>query len=591
MAKRAAKPAAKVTLDKPATLVGMQLGDYRLKEMLATGGMARIYKGEDVKLGRMAAVKVLTSDMLDSDETLSERFQREAKAVAQMEHDNIITIYQYGEQEGLYFLAMKLVEGGDLADELNALQRQGKLMEPKRFLTLLGQVASALDHAHERGIIHRDVKPSNILIDKSGKAILTDFGLVLRQKVETSLDKTMGTAFGTPRYISPEQALASEKAVPQSDIYSLAVILYEGLTGQMVFKADTAMQIALSHISEPPPPPRSINPNIPRAVEREILKALEKDPRKRHKSASQFLQAVVESYGDALEQPKVEEIPPEILRSATPVFRTPPNMELMLQEKKAAEEQAAKAKAAEPLKGKPGKAAAPIRPSIPSPKVALEDAPTVSEFQRKPEASRRSPLLRVLLLVVVIVTFGVGGFALMNLNAGQDTPVTETDAVVQSTTDTTDLTTETSTDPSEIRTSVGVLPAGGESVMVLYNFDAFALRNDGSAALDVSELVMGLSGNDTFRGRSVTGGILPVGECLVITRGGRAVTIPEDWNCGTPYSTNTLDNALVFWRSTAGAAFEVRAGASVVETCNGIARTATDRAECSLTWPLVSESN
>ncbi len=563
MAKRPIKP----TLDKPATLVGAQLGDYKLKEMLATGGMARIYKGEDVKLGRMAAVKVLTREMLETDETLSGRFQREAKAVATMEHNNIITIYQYGEQDGLYFLAMKLIEGGDLADELNALQRQGKLIDTKRLLDILMQVASALDHAHAAGIIHRDVKPSNILMDKSGKAILTDFGLVLKQQHENTMDKTMGTAFGTPRYISPEQALASERAVAQSDIYSLAVILYEGLTGSMVFKADTAMQIALSHISEPPPSPRTINPNIPRGVEREVLKALDKDPKKRHKTAVSFIEAVKEGYGDQLNA-KVNEIPLEILRSATPVFTTAPNMELMLAEKKAAEAQ---------------KQAA-------IPKAILGDAPTLSEAKRPAKKQRSSRILRILLLLILVGAVSAAAFVFMNRDReGQTASSTNTPSIAAVATDR--PATDTPTDQAEpsattaSSSSLAVLPEDGEVVSIFYNFEAFAFRNDGESGLDVSQLLIGVDGADSYRGSSVTGGSLPPGECLVITRSGQT-TPPEDWNCGDPYSPSTIDDP--FWRTTAGSNFEVRAEDAILVTCQTINRGSDET--CELTWPFVIES-
>ena len=277
------------------SLIGRQLGDYRLTSKLAAGGMARIYKGMDYKLQRQAAVKVLEKQKSDDDSSLTMRFRREARAVAALEHDNIITIYQYGEDDDVYFLAMKLVKGNDLATEISRLRKSKKKMDVERALYIMGQVASALDYAHTAGIIHRDVKPSNILLDKNDKAVLTDFGLVLR----TSSETTLGTAFGTPRYIAPEQAISSSKAAPQSDIYALAVILYEILTGATPFNGDTPMQIALSQISDPPPMLRSLNPEIPEAAEKEILKALEKDPLKRHETASEFVRAVRQAYAVA----------------------------------------------------------------------------------------------------------------------------------------------------------------------------------------------------------------------------------------------------------------------------------------------------
>lgn len=274
-------------------LIGKQLGDYRLSSVLATGGMARIYKAMDYKLQRNAAVKVLAAEEAESDKTLTKRFQREARAVAALEHDNIITIYQFGEQEGVYFLAMKLVKGKDLAQEFKRLKKAGQKMDIRRGLRILSQVASALDFAHKADVIHRDVKPSNILLDEDDKAILTDFGLVLRSSVET----TMGTAFGTPRYIAPEQAISSNKALPQSDVYSLAVIIYELLVGETPFTGDSPMEIALSHISDPVPPPRSKDKTIPEAVERELLRALDKEPEKRHRTATELVRSIQRAYG------------------------------------------------------------------------------------------------------------------------------------------------------------------------------------------------------------------------------------------------------------------------------------------------------
>lgn len=289
--------------------------------------MAKIYKGMDYQLQRPAAVKVLSQEEVDSDKTLTKRFQREARAVAALEHDNIITIYQYGEQDGVYFLAMQLIKGKDLAQELKRLKRAGQKMDIRRAMYIMEQVASALDFAHKAGVVHRDIKPSNILLDDDDKAILTDFGLVLR----TSSETTLGTAFGTPRYIAPEQAISSNKAVAQSDIYALGVILYEVLTGETPFNGESPMEIALSHISDPPPRPRSKEKSIPEAVERELLKALEKEPEKRHRSALAFVQAVKKGYGlttaevpAAVSQPRPPAPPPAPTAAYTDSWDLPP---------------------------------------------------------------------------------------------------------------------------------------------------------------------------------------------------------------------------------------------------------------------------
>lgn len=313
----------KATMTLPDTskdpMIGKQLGDYRLTSVLATGGMAKIYRAMDYQLQRQAAVKVLSQEDIDSDKTLTKRFQREARAIAALEHDNIIMIYQYGEQEGVYFLAMRLVKGKDLAQELKRLKRAGHKMDVRRALHIMEQVASALDYAHAAGVVHRDIKPSNILLDESDRAILTDFGLVLR----TSSETTLGTAFGTPRYIAPEQAISSNKAVPQSDIYALGIILYEMLCGETPFNGESPMEIALSHISDAPPSPRSKNADIPPGVERELLKALAKEPEKRHRSALAFIRAVRKCYGLTIQEMPVA-APPVEAPPAAPVVIDPP---------------------------------------------------------------------------------------------------------------------------------------------------------------------------------------------------------------------------------------------------------------------------
>lgn len=279
---------------KKDPLIGRKLGDYQLTSVLATGGMARIYRGLDENLNREAAVKVhVAADASGPDSTLTQRFQREAKSIAVLDHENIIPIYQFGIQEGVYFLAMKLVKGHDLSWEMRRLKKSGEKMYPALALGILDQVAHALDYAHQHGVVHRDVKPSNILLSDTGRVILTDFGLVL----SPAIDATLGTAFGTPRYIAPEQAVSSHKALPQSDIYSLAIIFYEILTGDTPFTGDSPMEIALSQINDDPPPPRSKNPDIPVAVEREIMRALSKEPKERHQTALEFVNAVRDAYG------------------------------------------------------------------------------------------------------------------------------------------------------------------------------------------------------------------------------------------------------------------------------------------------------
>lgn len=548
------------------SLVGKQLGDYKLVDALAVGGMSQVYIGEDVNLGRRAAVKVLTQEILAKDPNMTERFQREAKAVAAMEHENIITIYQYGEQDDVYFLAMRLIQGQDLADELNSLQRTGKLMEIERMLDLLQQVASALDHAHQGGIIHRDVKPSNILIDKNDRAVLTDFGLVLRQ----SIDTTMGTAFGTPRYISPEQALASEDALPQSDIYSLAVIVYEIITGQMIYKADTAMGFALSHISEPPPPPRIINPDVPRAVERELLKALEKKPEKRHKTATEFINALRDGYKNVLQEQakeKKDTVQDEIPIDATPVFASPPDMKKMLAEKKA--------------KAKVDDSPTVIGPDLPS-------KPSHETIVKEEKKKKRSSL-PLLLSMLIITAIAVVGFVVLSSgdsNTTTTTPEAATASTVQTEAVDEDMGENTDVTTSQIDSEP--LPAGGEPVVAMYEFDIFAIRNDSEQTLDITNLVLVRDDeSDSFEGSDVPGGTLAPGDCMVIRVQVRNVDIPEAWNCGDDSTVTTLPTNRLFWRTDSTESFEVRRNTRRATICDTITR--SDSGECEFSWLDVLE--
>ncbi|MFQ3537238.1 MAG: serine/threonine-protein kinase, partial [Aggregatilineales bacterium] len=240
----------------------------------------------------------------------------EARAVANLHHPNIVTVYQFGQGENLYYLAMRLLEGQTLLQKLKRLRTQKKFIENDLLLSIVDDVSAALDYAHSKGVIHRDVKPSNVMLNDDRRAILMDFGLLM----EKGGDNTLGTAFGTPRYIAPEQAVASDRAVPQSDIYSLGVIVYEMVTGQTPFDADSAMSLALLHISTPPPPPRSVRPELSEAVERVILKALEKRPEARWQTATQFAKALREAFSGKTMHIKLSD---EVISPALPADPAP----------------------------------------------------------------------------------------------------------------------------------------------------------------------------------------------------------------------------------------------------------------------------
>ena len=253
---------------------GSTLGRYELRRRIAHGGMSEVYLGYDRRVRRKVAVKVLYG----SSEPFVRRFEREALAVGTLSHDHILALYDFGEQRPWYYLVMPYVEGGTLRDYL-LRRKQLPLEEAGSFLY---QIASALQYAHDHGVIHRDVKPSNILLRLDGHAYLVDFGLA-KAKVEAESLTHAGAMVGTPEYMAPEQSNGQHDY--RSDIYSLGIILYQMLTGRVPFTAESPVAVSLKHIQVQPTPPRQLNPSIPQAIEDVILKALEKDPNERYQEA------------------------------------------------------------------------------------------------------------------------------------------------------------------------------------------------------------------------------------------------------------------------------------------------------------------
>ena len=277
-------------------LIGGVLGDYTINRLIARGGMGRVYEATDNHLDRKVAVKVITLDEEEAIE-LMERFQREGQVIGQLDdHPNIITIYRYGTEQGVHYIAMKYIQGESLSDLMKALRDKSEYLDVHEMLAILRQVAQALDYAHQHGVIHRDVKPANVMLesDPSGdplkvRAILMDFGLVMR--MDTTV--TSGTAFGTPLYISPEQAMSSQEARPQSDIYSLGVVTYEILTGRPPFDdRDSPIAVALSHVTKSPTPPSTWRKDLPPGLDAVMMKVLDKEPNNRYQRAIDFVEAL-----------------------------------------------------------------------------------------------------------------------------------------------------------------------------------------------------------------------------------------------------------------------------------------------------------
>jgi serine/threonine protein kinase len=268
------------------TLMGMQLDEYRLESLLGQGGMARVYRGLDTGLQRYAAVKVIDTPY-QQDEDYVVRFEREAQAIAQLDHPHIVTVYRYGRAGNLLYLAMKYIEGADLHAILHSYEQDGQFMPFAEVTRLLREVGLALDYAHSQGVIHRDIKPSNVMLDATGRAFLTDFGLALLADVGTR-----GEILGSPNYIAPEQAVSSAGAVPQSDLYALGVILYRMVTGQLPFTHDDVLELLMLHMTAVPPDPGKLRPDINPALAAVILKALAKEPGERYVSGKALADAV-----------------------------------------------------------------------------------------------------------------------------------------------------------------------------------------------------------------------------------------------------------------------------------------------------------
>ncbi|MCL6649848.1 MAG: protein kinase [Chloroflexi bacterium] len=314
---------------------GSHLGQYLIREQIGQGGMATIFRARQETLGRDVAIKVLPAYLAADPEYLA-RFRREATAIAQLQHPNILPVYDFGEQDGQTYIVMLLVPGGQTLRE-----RLGAPLPFATILRLITQVGSALQYAHEQGIVHRDVKPSNILLGERDWALLSDFGIARMLQGSTHLTRT-GVGIGTPEYMSPEQGQGAP-VDGRADQYSLAVILYQMLTGKLPFVAETPVATVIQHITKPVPPPREINPALPPAVEAVVLMALSKDPNERYPSVSAFVDALTLALPGSRSSP-----------GRTPAPVTPPPREATV----------------------PPAAGAAVSPAIPAPASASADVAT-----------------------------------------------------------------------------------------------------------------------------------------------------------------------------------------------------------------------
>lgn len=304
-------------------LLGQHLDNFLIQQALGRGGMARVYKGVDTHLKRPVAIKVV-EERLRASATYAQRFEREAQAVANLKHPNIVTVFHFGRHENLYYLVMEYIDGADLDAILRNYESNGELMPHADVLRILGAVGSALDYAHAQGVIHRDIKPSNIMLERSGRPVLADFGLALRVS-----EGTVGETFGSPHYISPEQARNSANAVPQSDLYSLGVVAYELLAGAVPFDDPNPTTLAMQHIMAAVPSPRAFNRDLSEQIEQVLFRALAKTPEERYPTAAALVAALGQAV-DAMKQHPVRvttaDLPP-----LPPGISAPPPRRLSMQ--------------------------------------------------------------------------------------------------------------------------------------------------------------------------------------------------------------------------------------------------------------------
>src|SRR5215469_13086903 len=266
---------------------------YQIQDPIGRGGMATIYRGRDLRTDRVVAIKVLR-EVYSTDPKFVTRFQREAKAASSLQHPNIVQVFDYGQSDGNYFIVMELVEGTDLRRYL----RSRGVLAIDRAIIIAHDVALGLGAAHRRQIVHRDVKPQNVLVGRDGSIKLTDFGIASVYKdINAERLTTTGMTLGTVQYYAPEQA-QGEIVSPAADVYALGIVLYEMLTGRTPFDGDTPVAVAMQHIQDPPIPPSQLNPNIPRSLEIVILRCLEKVPEMRYRDGSALARAL-ETLGDS----------------------------------------------------------------------------------------------------------------------------------------------------------------------------------------------------------------------------------------------------------------------------------------------------
>ncbi|MCA9965507.1 MAG: serine/threonine protein kinase [Anaerolineales bacterium] len=293
-------------------------GRYRLIKRIGSGGMSIVYQAQDMSLGRLVAIKML-HESLTGDEGFLRRFQREAHAAANLSHPNIVTVHDIGQDGYKHYIVMEYVDGRTLKQIIRDYKKQGQTMPISRALQLVVQICSGIGYAHRSNLVHCDVKPQNILVTRDDRVKVADFGIAQALSEATHHDQP-SRVWGTPQYFSPEQA-QGHPTTPASDVYAIGVVLYEMLTGELPFQADSHTALALKHIQEHPPLASDLNPAVPPQLDQIINKVLAKEPAGRYRTAGQ-LGRILSAYRErSLADTSAMSLPPA--ETAVPVSELP----------------------------------------------------------------------------------------------------------------------------------------------------------------------------------------------------------------------------------------------------------------------------
>lgn len=402
-------------------LIGRTLenGRYQLRAVLGRGGMGTVFTAVELNLGREVAIKVLNPSLTYSS-GLIQRFQREAKAIARLEHEpHILPIYAFGEEDGLFYLVMRLVTGGTLKDRL---QTSGQPWSLRQALQLAQQVLPTLDVVHQAGIIHRDLKPSNILLEGEW-VYIADFGIAkaVQEELQEELLTRPGMLLGTPEYMAPEQVLG----LPldgRADLYAFGVVLYEVLAGRVPFHGETSMQTALQHVHAALPRPRELNPQLARAVEVVLLQALAREPEKRFASGAALLEALTQAIEETEGQLPEHGIETKGTRSLPVVgLKTQVATEVRGETGETVQGNTV-GPSGRGMAAEQGKAIERGPPTVPG--GSARDSGGAGQVEARATRSwRGKPLVLLGGLVLLLGLVGVGGYLLLSRTAGTETPI------------------------------------------------------------------------------------------------------------------------------------------------------------------------